>query len=69
MVQGQVPTDIRESEWKTPKALSIHRTTAMIATPFTIDLMVRCMGMKRFMSQSRTPIATTTSKTWIKGIV
>jgi hypothetical protein len=58
-----------ESEWKSPKMLRIHRTTAITTTPFKIDLMVACMGMNRFTSHSSTPTTTRTSRSWIKGMV
>jgi hypothetical protein len=56
-----VPTWILESEWKSPKEFRIHRTTAITTTPFNIDLMDPCMGMKRFTSHRRTPTTTRTS--------
>jgi hypothetical protein len=57
-----VPTWIREREWNNPKTFSSHRTTAMTTTPFKIDLMDPCMGMKRFTSHKRTPTTMRTSR-------
>jgi hypothetical protein len=56
-----VPTWIRERELKSPKTFRIHRTTAITTTPFKIDLMEPCMGMKRFTSHRRTPTTMRTS--------
>ena len=50
-----VPTRILEREWKSPKTFMIHRTTAITTTPFKIDLIDPCMGIKRFTNHSRTP--------------
>src|SRR6202035_913211 len=41
--------------WKRPKISSSHKITPMTTTPLRIDLMLLCMGMKRFTSQSRRP--------------
>src|ERR1017187_6689103 len=57
-----VPTWMREIELNRPKTFSSHRTTAMTTTPLRIDLMVPCMGIKRFTSQRRTPTTMRTSK-------
>jgi hypothetical protein len=57
-----LPTWIREMEWKIPKTLQSHRTTAITTTPFNIDLMDPCMGTKRFTSHSSIPTTTRTSR-------
>ena len=38
-----------------------HKTTAITTTPFKIDLICPCIGIKLFTSQSRTPITTKTT--------
>ena len=38
-----------------PKTLSSHKTTAMTTTPFKMDLIVACIGIKRLTSHSKTP--------------
>src|ERR1700685_3896319 len=63
------PTWIREREWNSPKIFSSQRTTAITTTPFKIDLMDDCMGMKRFTSHRSTPTTTRTSRSWIKGMI
>jgi hypothetical protein len=55
------PMWILEREWNSPETFRIHRTTPMTTTPFKIDLMDPCMGMKRFTSHRRTPTTTRTS--------
>src|ERR1035438_3024996 len=55
------PMRIPEKEWRSPVTFSIHRTTAMTTTALRIDLMVLCIGIKRFTSQRTTPTTISTS--------
>ena len=49
-----VPIRMWGKDLKIPKMFSSHRTTTITTTPFRIDLMVPCIGM-RLTSQSKTP--------------
>jgi hypothetical protein len=60
---------ILERECKTPKAFKSHKPTQMITTAFRKLLMVLCMGMSRFTSQSRKPTTINTIITCTKGIL
>jgi hypothetical protein len=59
---------ILEREPITPKTLRSHKTTTMITTTFRIDLMEPAMGIKRLISQRKTPTTIRTIITWTKGI-
>ena len=63
-----VPTRIREREWKSPKVSSSHNTTPMTTTAFKIDLMVPCIGMKRFTSHNKTPTTIRVNRICMRGI-
>jgi hypothetical protein len=52
-----------------PKTLRSHKTTAMMTTPFKIDLIEPAIGMYELTSQRRTPTTTKTNTTWINGMI
>src|SRR5580704_5301080 len=62
------PTRIWGRELKSPKTFNSHKTTTMTTTAFKMDLIVPCIGMKRLMSQSRTPTTIKTITMFIRGM-
>jgi len=48
--------------------LRIHKTTEMTTTALRIDLMVACIGMKRFTSHRTTPTTIKISTSWTSGM-
>ena len=62
------PTWMWEKECKSPVVFNSHKTTAMTTTALSIDLMVRCIGMKRLISHRTIPTTMRIPTSWISGI-
>ncbi len=67
-VNPQWPTRNFHNGPRRPNRLINHTTTAMTTTPFKTDLIVDCIGMKRFTSQSRIPTTMSVITTCIRGM-
>ena len=61
-------TRICEKELNSPNTFKSHNTTTITTTAFKMDLIVPYIGMKRLISQSKTPTTIKTVTTVSNGI-